>query len=114
MSFNLDAKAMRLDGSSILWGSRNDAAVLEEVTWKRLVVDAINGPYDGDNQLSLSEKSLLGRLAKIVQRGGDITLKSENVSKIKERLSKGLIPEMVQQLCEILDPAEAAKWDEGL
>ena len=120
MGFNLDALAVRIDGTPAMIAEaryvpkNGELPPLVQATWKRLVVDALNARFDEDRHKSLADLMLRGRLARKVQRGGEITLKAESVTIIKDCVSRAWAPDLVIQICELIDPAEAKSGDDGI
>lgn len=110
MSFNLDGLSYRMDGTPAVLmklTSIGEDPVPYHATWGDLVVMALNSTQPGDRERSLDAITGRSRLAKRITRGGDITVKKETtLETIKECCKNVLAPDLVMQICDLIDPPE--------
>jgi hypothetical protein len=118
-AINLDGQALRVTGEQVLVADgrgpatkAGDAPGTRQATWGDLLVQVLSTRMPGDEALSFVEQNRLGRLARIVQKGGDLSFKAETIADLKRRIGKSTYPsDLVLSLCELLDPSECGGAD---
>ena len=99
MKVNLDAPLLSLDGTEV-----KDADGKTTATLKASIVNALLAVNEASHKQPGTEKLAKFKLAEKINKGGEITLSSDEVVKIKESVSSSYGPLVVGRVFTVIDP----------
>lgn len=85
---NFDESACFSNGEPIKVGE-------SQVTYKKLIVEALSARFPDDERQPSTELYKRGKLADLIEKGGDIDLESGQLSMLKEYVAKGWPPRVI-------------------
>lgn len=104
MTIDFSVELKDLDGKTLM----DDAQ--QPLTLKVAAVNALIAPVQ--EKMSLARKCDLYGLAQRINQGGQVSLSSEEVTLVKERINAVFLsPVLVGAACHILDPPDAEACD---
>lgn len=101
---NLDANAVLLDGSLVMW--KNADGTEKEVSWAYMAYKAVADRYQGEENMDFKSAYDRGKLAKRILAGGDIELTPESLVELKRLFAKRYTPDQVMGFAEALGMKE--------
>lgn len=101
-SKNLDIDVTNLDGTAVKDGTPGKENTALKI--KTAIVEALKNPLRGDENLSAAQIFKNMALAdRIFNSGDEVDIESEEISTIKERVSKGWPPTVAYRVTQCLE-----------
>jgi hypothetical protein len=101
---NLDAEARFIDGEPINW--QDAQGKLRPCPWSFLAYKAVATRYSGEESMDFEASRKRAKLAKKLQKGGDIELTDEQSVEMKRLFAKRYDPDYVAGFAEALGIAD--------